>query len=170
MCKKKVRFARMITTAIHNIEHKETQKFWWSKEDIDAFKFQRLQAIQHVQNIGIDIANITDASDYMGLELHLTKGIEIECEQHRQQFIRSVIDEQQKCSSPEELSSFACRKSRRSVSRSHKVGRFHADRSFDEIKLELSLVPSRLHFNGSQSVCSCPRTEVSAARRISSIT
>lgn len=141
---KKVRFAKLTTTIVHTTDNKEMQLLWWSHQDIEAFKFQRMKAIHHVQNISKDIANITDATDYMGLELHLSRRIEMECLKHRQEYIRSVIDEQLQCSCPEELSAFARRKSRASIARSHQVGKFYADRSFDENKLlEETLVPSR---------------------------
>jgi hypothetical protein len=93
----------------------------------------------------MDIANLIDASDYMGLELHLSKRIERECEQHRQNYIRAVIDEQMRCLSTDDLADFARLESKNSVARSHEIGEFYANRPFDELSLELSLVPSRKH-------------------------
>lgn len=151
---KSVRFATS-ATLIYSIDNKEMDRFWWSREDIKAMQMNRMEAINHLQNISRDIANITDASDFMGLELYLSKHIERASELHRRQFIRSVINEQSRCNE-KQLSKFASRKSRNSVSRSHEIGKFYAGRSFDEVKLELSLVPSKIHFTGSQSVCSCP--------------
>ena len=165
--KKKVRFGS--ATLICTVDNKEKVRSWWSREDIKAMTMNRREAIKHLQNIGKDIANITDASDYMGLELYLSTSIERECESHKQQFIKSVINEQFRCNGIE-LSQFARRKSHISVIRAHEIGKFHANRSFDEIKLESSLVPSKIHFSGSQSVCSCPhiKEEARAIQRSSS--
>ena len=164
---KKVRFGS--ATLICTVENKEMVRSWWSRDDIKAMTKNRRETIKHLQNIGKDIANITDASDYMGLELYLSKSIERECESHKQQFIKSVINEQLRCNGIE-LSQFARRKSHKSVIRAHEIGKFHANRSFDEIKLESTLVPSKIYFSGSQSVCSCPhiKEEARAIKRSSS--
>lgn len=141
---KRVRFSGT-TTYIYDTDDKEIHHFWYTRNEIEAFKVQRTKAIQHVQNIGMDIANFIDASDYMGLELHLSKRIERECEQHRQNYIQAIIDEQMRCLSTEDLANFARMESRNSVARSHEIGVFYANRPFDELSLELSLVPSRKH-------------------------
>lgn len=70
---RRVRFSRKTTIMPHSFEGKEIQRLWYSREDIESFMLQRRTVINHVQNISTSIANMVDASEYMGLEMHLSR-------------------------------------------------------------------------------------------------
>jgi hypothetical protein len=52
-------------------------RLWYTGREITAFKHRHSRTIRHVQNIGFDLANIIDASDYMGKALTVIPMLQI---------------------------------------------------------------------------------------------
>ena len=87
------------------------------------------RAIRQLQAMDATQYNQTDASDYMGLEEHLSMEHAEHRDQLRKQYIKSVI-RRQFTSSTDELAAFAQSQSRDNVTRSHKIAVFYASRQF----------------------------------------
>ena len=80
----------------------------------------------------LDLANKTDASEYMGLERYLSQDIMKQSDENRLNYIDSVVKAQHKYSCHSDLARFARRETKANVARSHAVGVFYANRHFQE--------------------------------------
>jgi len=130
---KKVSFSETSLLIIYPCINKtEKCEMWFSSSEIESFKTTWARTIRQVQSMDMELANLTDATEYMGLERYLSKKIYSHCEKHRQDYMHSVVAAQNRYSCHEEFAQFAQNKSRSTVGRSHAVGVFYASRYFQE--------------------------------------
>ncbi|KAL3784811.1 hypothetical protein HJC23_013851 [Cyclotella cryptica] len=127
---KKVSFSETSLLIIYPCMSTEKCELWFSCTEIASFKTKWARTIRQVQSMGMDLANVTDATEYMGLESYLSKKIHSHCEKHRQDYIKSVVAAQHRYRCNEDLAKFARNKSRSTVERSHTIGVFHSSRYF----------------------------------------
>eukprot|EP00956_Cyclotella_meneghiniana_P004772 scaffold5874_cov29-Cyclotella_meneghiniana.AAC.3 len=124
----------VLTPALPMSEH---SKLWSSRKEISSYKVRWAKSIKHLQSMDSNIANHTDASDFMGLERFLSKDIQKQAEENRRHYIHSVIQAQH-LYSYDDLAQFACSKSNESVARSHSVAMFYLKRHFQKSKFQES--------------------------------
>lgn len=135
---KKVSFSQtsvmMLTPALPKSEQ---SKLWSSRNEISSYKIRWAKTIKHLQSMDSNIANHTDASDFMGLERFLSKDIQKQAAENRRNYTYSVIQAQHLYVN-DELAQFACSKSNEAVARSHAVGVFYSKRHFSKSKFQES--------------------------------
>jgi hypothetical protein len=113
-----------------SIHRRENPELWHSTAEVQLSKVVWVRSIQKAQSMDLDMANITDATDYMGLERYLSKNIQKHCVEEQRDYIQSVIAMQHNCLIEGSLAAFAQSKSRAAVERSHSIGVFHMNRHF----------------------------------------
>ena len=73
---KKVSFAQTnLVILIPKLGEGQKSKLWMSRDEISSSKLRWVKTIHQVQNMNLDAADKTDASDYMGLERYLSEVI-----------------------------------------------------------------------------------------------
>lgn len=112
-----------------SIHRRENPELWHSTAELQLSKVIWVRSIQKAQSMDLDVANITDATDYMGLERYLSKYIQKHCAEEQRDYIQSVIEMQHSLVEGS-LAVFAQSKSRAAVERSHSIGVFHMNRHF----------------------------------------
>ena len=132
---KKVSFAQTsLVVFTPGIRQGQKSKLWMSRDEISSSKLRWAKTIHQVQNMNLDAADKTDASDYMGLERYLSQDIMKQSDEHRVNYIDSVVKAQHKFSCHNDLARFARRETRANVARSHSVGVFYANKHFQEFE------------------------------------
>jgi len=84
---------------VENIALQHRADLWFSKDEIDSFKYELAHILQQVRLLGLTMAqfaeqNAQDTSAFLGLEDYLSKVTFLEIKNRRRAVIRAVLVEQ----------------------------------------------------------------------------